>query len=141
VRASDGLTAVVNAIRDGFKPALRKNQRIPRLLAVAITKSDETLLSPGQEEQWIAGWSRGQDFWHDGGRRQRELEDVSARVEDALRKHGFNDLVSLAKNNFARVHFFAVSSLGHPPIDGALQQEPRPVGVETPLYWILTSLR
>lgn len=140
-RASDGLTAVVNAVRKQLGPAFPKGQRLPVQLALVITKSDETLFRVNQLENLVPGLQRGSAFWQEWrSGDQKDLEQTSGRLEEILRDHACDDLVNMARNNFTQVSMFAVSGLGHPPIEGALQKKPQPLGVENPLYWILKTL-
>lgn len=140
-RASDGLTAVINAIRKQLGTALPKEQRIPVQLALVITKSDQALFPTNPREQMIPGLQRGAAFWQEwkpGD--QQDLKQTGGRLEEILRDHACDDLVNMARNNFTQAGIFAVSGLGHAPVEGVLQQKPQPVGVENPLYWILKTL-
>jgi hypothetical protein len=137
--AAEGLRAIIRQLRQ--EKNLRDNLRLPGMLAVALTKCDLDLFAEGPEG-WVAGLGRGQHFWSQlGWRARRELRRTSRRCEAELRRRGLDELVNLAQHNFSRIAFFALSSLGHAPAGEAVLQDPRPIGVEQPLFWILQHLR
>jgi hypothetical protein len=137
VSASDTLGSLVTALR---RELCRPYGPLDRVLAVTLTKCDEKdMLDPDAEPYRSRFPVQGR--WYDP-RRAREL---GAQVERHLRDElGMSDLVSLARQSFARVEFFAVSALGSPPVrsrrNGQLTlslKNPQPRRVEEPLLWIL----
>jgi hypothetical protein len=103
--------------------------RVP--LAVGITKLDaiEPLLGP-----WSTLRSHPRT---DGGVDLADIYNVDAELRAQLEEWGESWLVNDADGAFERARFFALSSLGGAPVDGALLHEPLPRRVESPVLWIL----
>jgi hypothetical protein len=134
--AAEGLSAVTIHLRQAL--GIRREQRLPHALAVVLTKADEDIFSRGGAPAWVAGMDRGQRFWRWWP--NRALHAVSQRVQGMLRERGFDNLVSLARNNYRRSCFFAVSSFGQRPRGERLLEPALPVGVEGPLFWTLKQM-
>ena len=62
------------------------------------------------------------------------------RNRRAVLPPGVTALLALARNEFGKQAYFAVSSLGAPPRDDGGFKSPEPVGVENPLFWALREL-
>ena len=137
--AGQGLSAVIHQVRRENNHSL--GQRLPQVLAVALTKCDQELFAVQGPEAWVAGFSQGQRFWsRPGWFRQRESRQISRRCEQLLQERGFSEVVNMARHNFVQVAFFAVSSLGRPLAGEHILEDPQPIGVEQPLFWALEQL-
>jgi hypothetical protein len=134
VAADEALNALVEAIRNG---AGQHRGLIRKELAVVLTKCDEAgLFDPDQEPHKIPRQGR---FFS-----RAIAAEISRRTERHLRDDlGMHNVVTMARNNFRDVAFFAASALGNPPVRSvqngqptAKLVDPRPRRVEDPLLWI-----
>lgn len=134
VAADEALNALVEAIRNGTG---QHTGLIRKEIAIVLTKCDEDgLFDPDQEPHKIPRQGR---YFSRG-----IAAEVSRRVERHLRDDlGMHNVVTMARNNFRDVAFFAASALGSPPVrsvEGGRTtvrlRDPRPRRVEDPLLWI-----
>jgi hypothetical protein len=134
VMADEALNALVEAIRNGTG---QHTGLIRKELAVVLTKCDEEgLFDPDQEPHKIPRQGR---FFS-----RAIAEEISRRTERHLREElGMDNVVTMARNNFRRVAFFAASALGKAPVRSVQNGratvklvDPRPRRVEDPLLWI-----
>jgi hypothetical protein len=138
-KTSMGLNAVIHQIRN--ERGLARDALLDQPLAVALTKADENVLAEDAPGSWVAGLEQGGEFWRSwSSPAKRAVQQVSQRCEAFLREQELDSFVNLARMNFPRVCFFALSSLGMAPEGNRLTGRPQPVGVENPLFWILQTL-
>jgi hypothetical protein len=135
-RASDGLAAVARQMRQQA-PHLGRGL-IRRPLAVVLSKGDDYLF--GREGPEVAVQVKGGSAFWRGRRWSAEVDRASECCRSALRRHGYDELLAQASNNFAPVRYFAVSGLGAPPRDGRLTAPARPVAIEAPLFWAMSEV-
>lgn len=128
------LEAFISAVRNQM--ALPKG-KIPKDLAVVLTKCDEPGVFDADRQELP---HQGRDF---NPKIADEISDlVAVHLEEELEISG---VVSMAKENFRRVAFFAASALGKPPLKLQVGDEvvarldglPKPRRVEEPFLWIL----
>ena len=138
--ASEGLDGIIRQIR--HERQLGQSRQIPQSLAVVLTKCDAQLFPKQGAARLVPGHGQELGFWSKWtAKEQTEVDRTSSRCEQKLRAHGYDNLVVKARLNFARVRYFAVSSLGSAPVEGQLIEPPAPVGVENPLFWVMRTLR
>lgn len=139
-KAADGLVHLAQRIREELQ--LPRKAMVPQALAVALTKCDRAVFPQDGPEELVAGWGEGPDFWRSPARARPALLRASNRCQEVLRRFGNDNLVNIAEANYAKVSFFAVSSLGHSPDEetGDLTAPPEPLGVENPLFWSMQSV-
>lgn len=117
--------------------------KIKRPLAIVLNKSDEKLFPTTFAEHGrsylLPGDKEGAAFWHRWGARERAIvNQTSNRCLEYARSCGMNNLMNLARDNFANYRVFAVSPLGAAP-SGVKLQTVEPLGVEYPLFWTLRN--
>jgi hypothetical protein len=112
--------------------------RLNKTLAVVLTKCDEGgVFDPDRPP--YKGRFPVQGRTYD----RRLAQDLGRRVVDHLESElEMSELVSLARQNFTTVEFFAVSALGRPPVRESETSplcliDPAPRRVEEPLLWVL----
>jgi hypothetical protein len=119
---------------------LSKRTRIPKLLAIVLTKADRSIFTEHPSSRLISGHGDSQSFWKRWGRaHQAELDQASQRCERLAREMGLNNLINIATLNFVRVRTFAVSSLGKSLRSIQANGAPEPLGVENPLFWAMNG--
>lgn len=141
--AATGLQAVARQIR--IECGLKQDQPIEKPLAVVLTKMDSLQDPIFREPATLRPDTHDPaEFWNRWGRHeQAAIHKAGRRIEEYLRNEKkFDNLANAAELNFPNRQYFVVSSLGQEPdSESKLAQVPQPMGVESPLFWALRSLR
>ncbi len=118
-----------------------ETKRLPQVLAVLLTKADESVFSRYPPAELIPGLEN-QEFWstwtNESQAAANEANDHCKQIIEDMELH---NLIAVAEQNFVTVRFFAASSLNQAPRNGVLHRKPEPVGVEAPLFWVMNMLR
>jgi hypothetical protein len=117
--------ALTNIIRQIQRERGLGQGRIPQALSVVLTKYDQ---APG---------GGGASLTSAPSDRPLLSEKDCMRL---LETQGMSHLLSIAKNNFSKVSFFAVSSLGQEPNGPQLAGPISPAGVGHPFFWAIDNL-
>ena len=137
--AAHSLSNVARLIRRQWR--WPEEKPLPHKAAVVLNKADETILTRPDFYPTFGAEDRDPSFWRRWGSAERAVVDeASANCEEEARRLGLDNLINIAHHNFDNTRVFAVSSLGYNPLKqpGRLPT-PRPVGVENPLFWLLSK--
>jgi len=143
-RAALGLMAVARSIRAELR--IPKKEKIPKPLAVVLTKGDQSLFPQALARHdlaadFVTGNGSTAGFWHGWDEASRRtVRRASDLCEDLARDRGLHNFVAMARLNFHQLSYFAVSSLGVQPQGAQLPKVPTPIATELPLFWCLCML-